>query len=105
MADDTAFPSLDPTAIAFLEAVGERRTVGVGEYLYRAGDDAYDFFVVLSGMVDIILGGDSDDDEQQLAQHGPGRFLGELNLLTGQRVYVSARVAEPGEVICVPAEV
>src|SRR5262249_39567277 len=34
-------------------------------------------------------------------QHGPGRFMGELNLLTGQRVFVSARVVEPGEVIVV----
>ena len=105
MADDAAFPTLDPAALAFLEEVGERRTVGAGEYLYRAGDDAYDFFVVLSGMVDVILGGDGSDDEQLITQHGAGRFLGELNMLTGQRVYVSARVAEPGEVICVPAAV
>ena len=102
--DDAAFPTLDPTAIAFLETVGQRRTVGAGEYLYRAGDDDYDFFVVLSGMVDIILGGDGDAEEQLITQHGAGRFLGELNMLTGQRVYVSARVAEAAEVLSVPAE-
>lgn len=33
---------------------------------------------------------------------GPALFLGELNLLTGQRVFVSARVAADGEVIRVP---
>jgi thioredoxin reductase (NADPH) len=39
-----------------------------------------------------------------LARHAAGRFLGELNLLTGQRVFVSARVAEPGEVLAVPRD-
>ena len=44
----------------------------------------------------------SDGEERIITRHGPGRFLGELNLLTGQRVYLSARVVEPGEVIVVP---
>ena len=60
----------------------------------------YDFFVVVAGQVDIVVG--SGANEQVIAQHGPGRFLGELNLLTGLRVFVSARVTEPGEVIAVP---
>jgi thioredoxin reductase (NADPH) len=36
--------------------------------------------------------------------HGPGRFLGELNLLTGQTVFLTAEVRQPGEVVVVPAE-
>ncbi|HEX4865695.1 MAG TPA: FAD-dependent oxidoreductase, partial [Acidimicrobiales bacterium] len=39
-----------------------------------------------------------------VATHGPGRFLGELNLLTGLRVFLDARVVEPGEVLAVPVE-
>ena len=35
--------------------------------------------------------------------HGPRRFLGELGLITGQTVLVSAVVVEPGEVLVVPA--
>ena len=42
------------------------------------------------------------EDEQVLVRHGPGRFLGELNLITGMRVFVSTRVVEPGEVLVVP---
>ncbi len=45
----------------------------------------------------------SDGEERVITRHGPGRFLGELSLLTGQRAYLSARVVEPGEVIVVPA--
>ena len=44
----------------------------------------------------------SQRSSQVIARHGAGRFLDELNLLTRQRVFVSARVAEPGEVIAVP---
>ena len=39
-----------------------------------------------------------------VASHGAGRFLGELNMLTGSRVFLSARMAEPGEVLAVPVE-
>ena len=100
--EEIAFPTLDASQLAFLESIGERRTVEAGEYLYRAGDATYDFFVIVSGAVEILL--DSDGEERLITQHGAGRFLGELNMLTGQRVYVSARITEPGEVIQVPAD-
>jgi thioredoxin reductase (NADPH) len=35
--------------------------------------------------------------------HGPRRFLGELGLVTGQKVFVTAVVVEPGEVLVVAA--
>jgi thioredoxin reductase (NADPH) len=95
-------PAFDPSEIAFLEPLGTRRLVRAGEYLYRAGDTGYDFFVVLSGQVDILL--PTDGEERLLVSHGPGRFLGELNLLTGLRVFVDARVVDDGEVLAVPVE-
>ena len=36
--------------------------------------------------------------------HGPGRFLGELGLLTGQVAFFTAIVLDPGEVLEVPAD-
>jgi thioredoxin reductase (NADPH) len=101
MADDTAaFPTLDDSQLAVFEAVGTRRSTATGDYLYREGDATYDFYVVVSGAVDIVV--NSDGEERVVARHSAGRFLGELNLLTGMRVFVSARVVEPGEVIAVP---
>jgi thioredoxin reductase (NADPH) len=100
-ADAAAFPTLSADDIAALDTVGTRRTIAAGDYLFRDGDTTYDFYVLLSGAVEIVVG--AGRDEQIVARHGPGRFLGELNLLTGQRVFVSARVTEPGEVIVVPA--
>ena len=99
--DPAAFPTLDEAAMAALARFGTRRSVAPGEYLYREGDPVYDFYAVVSGAVDIVMA--VDGGEQVITRHGAGRFLGELNLLTGQRVFVSARVAEPGEVIQVPA--
>ncbi len=85
-----------------LEALGDRRSVAPGEYLYREGDASYDFYAVVSGAVEIIV--DSQGEKRVIARHRAGQFLGELNLLTGLRVFVTARVAETGEVIAVPRE-
>jgi thioredoxin reductase (NADPH) len=93
---------LDDAQLAALERLGVRRPIAVGEYLYREGDLSYDFYIVLAGVVEVVV--NTEGQEQVLARHGAGRFLGELNLLTGQRVLVSARVAEPGEVIAVPRD-
>ena len=98
-----AFPRLSEDALVRLEEAGERRTTTEGELLFRDGDESYDFFAVLSGGVAIIdeLG---CADERVIGVHGPGRFLGEINLLTGESVYLSAKVIEAGEVIQVPAD-
>jgi len=88
--------------MAALGQLGVRRAVAAGEYLYREGDPSYDFYVVLAGSVEIVV--HSEGSERVIARHPAGRFLGELNLLTGQRVFVSARVAEPGEVLAVPRD-
>jgi thioredoxin reductase (NADPH) len=102
MADqEVTSPTLDASEIAAIDALGKRRSVSAGEYLYREGDARYDFFVIVSGEVEIVV--EAGDNERLVARFGPGQFLGELNLLSGQRVYVSARVAEPGVVIDVPA--
>jgi thioredoxin reductase (NADPH) len=99
---DDAFRQLNDTELAALGQFGVRRAVSAGEYLYREGDAGYDFYVVLAGAVEIVV--HSEGKERVIARHSPGRFLGELNLLTGQRVFVSARVAEPGEVLAVPRD-
>ena len=102
MSDTSVSPGLDSSELAILASMGTRRSVRAGEYLYRAGDAGYDFHVVLSGSIDIVVS--VDGAERVLVTHPPGRFLGELNLLTGSRVFVSARVAEDGEVLAVPVD-
>jgi thioredoxin reductase (NADPH) len=102
MVGEAVIPDLDDSEIESMEPHGTRCVVRAGDYLYRAGDTGYDFYVVLSGSIEIVL--EVDGDEQVIVTHGPGKFLGELNLLTGLRVFVSARVAEDGEVLAIPVE-
>ena len=97
-----ATPTLDAADVALVAGLGVRRQVREGEYLYREGDVTYDFFLLISAEVDIVV--TADGGESVIAQHGPGRFLGELNMLTGLRVFVSARVVKAGEVVVVPRE-
>ena len=96
-----AFPRLGDEAIATLEQHGVRRAVTPGEVLFADGDPSYDFFVVLSGKVAIVQNAGCAD-EKTIGVHGERRFLGELNLLTGETVYLTARVVEAGEVLQVP---
>ena len=97
-----AFPQFSEAQIEALAALGRRRFTQPGEVLFREGDPGCDFFVVLAGKVAIVTG--YGEEEHVISVHGPGRFLGELNLLTGQAVFVTAVVREPGEVLVVPLE-
>jgi thioredoxin reductase (NADPH) len=97
-----AFPRLSEAQIEALSVYGHRRRMQPGEVLFREGDPGCDFFVVLAGNVAIVTG--YGGDEHVISVHGPGRFLGELSLLTGQTVFVTAVVREPGEVLVVPVE-
>jgi thioredoxin reductase (NADPH) len=93
-------PLFDAEALDELREFGTERDVNVDEYLFRAGDATYDPVVVLEGRVQIIR--PDVEGDVVLVEHGPGAFLGELNLLTGQRVYLSARVSEAGRVLVIP---
>jgi thioredoxin reductase (NADPH) len=85
--------------MALVTQLGDRRQVRKGEYLYREGDVAYEFFVLVSAEIDIVVA--VDGGERVIIRHGPGRFLGELNMLSGLRVFVSARVVTAGEVVAI----
>ena len=80
--------------LARLESFGTRRKVAVGDELFAAGDESYNFYVVMAGAVDIIMPVDGVDEV--IVTHTAGRFIGELNLLTGSRVYLTAAWRRPG---------
>jgi thioredoxin reductase (NADPH) len=96
-----AYPRLSDDQRARLRALGTVRAVAPGEVLFRDGDYGYDFFVVESGAVAIVQGYEAEN--RIVAVHGRHRFIGELNLLTGSRAYLTAVVRDRGEVIQVPA--
>ena len=89
-------PILSPGQLQALAAVGEERTAAEGEFLFRIGDARYPFIVVLEGEAAIL-----DGAGNEIARQGPGGFLAEMNLLTGQTVYVDGVVTEPMRYIAV----
>jgi thioredoxin reductase (NADPH) len=91
--------TLDARTLASLLPEGSERAVAAGDVLYRAGDPTPDFFVVLEGEVEIIR--EDDGAGVVVATHTANRFIGELNLLTGQRAYLTARVSKPGRVLAI----
>jgi thioredoxin reductase (NADPH) len=97
-----AFPRLSDEQIGMLAGHGRRRRTQAGDVLYREGDRTCDFFVVLRGKVAVVEGYGGDD--RLIGVHGPGRFLGELNLLTGEAVFTTGVVIEPGEVLVLTVE-
>jgi thioredoxin reductase (NADPH) len=99
---DGAFPRLTEEQIALLARHGERKQTKAGDVLFREGDPSYDFVVVLDGLVETV--DETAGEERPIAAHGPGRFLGDLNLLTGGGPFFTAVVRQAGEVLVVPAE-
>ena len=97
-----AFPRLNDEQRARLRAIGTVREIRPGDVLFREGDETYDFYVVENGAVAIVDGYGGED--RVIAVHGRHRFLGELNLLTGGTVYLTAVVRDPGSVIQVPVD-
>jgi thioredoxin reductase (NADPH) len=95
-----ASPSLSPSQLAQLAELGEERTARVGDALYRVGDATYPFIAILEGEVAIL-----DATGKEIVHHGPSGFLGELNLLSGQTVFVTAVVTQPLRYIAVDRDV
>ena len=98
--DPAASTELTDDQIGRLRRFGEERPLPAEAVLFRPGDETYDFYVVLEGRVEIRL--DIGAEHAVVASHGPRRFLGELSMLTGQRVYLLAEVVEPGRALVVP---
>ena len=97
--EKTAFPTLNDVQIQTLKAYGEVWRTEEGQLLFEVGDPTYRFIVILSGKVAVVerLG----NEENVVAESDANSFLGELNMLTNQAVYLTAVVREAGEVIAI----
>jgi len=78
---------------------GEERTAAVGETLFEIGDETYPFIAILEGEVAV-----TDGAGQEIVRHGASGFLGEMNLLSGQTVFLTAIATAPMRYIAVDRE-
>src|SRR4028119_2054078 len=98
----TRAPALREDQTEILGRYGKTRMTEVGQVLFGAGDTQNDFFVVLEGEVEVI--DDFAGEARTMGVMRPGRFLGDLNMLTGQPIYLSAVVRVGGEVLAISRE-
>jgi thioredoxin reductase (NADPH) len=98
----TRAPTLREDQLAILRRYGQTRKTEVGDILFRPGDTSNDFIVILEGVVEVI--DDFAGEARTIGTFLEGRFLGELNMLTGQGMYLTAVVREGGEVLEIPRE-
>jgi len=96
-------PLLGASQLTTLERYGTERLVTDGEVLFADGDRSYDLIVILEGTVD-IREHHGHPDERVIISYGPREFLGEMSLLTGQTVYLTALATSDGRVLRVPPE-
>jgi thioredoxin reductase (NADPH) len=82
--------ALSSSQLETLAEHGKRRTAQVDDVLYTVGDETYPFIAIEEGEVAIL-----DAAGNEIVRHGPSGFLGELNLLSGQTVFVTAVVKQP----------
>src|SRR3954447_15780819 len=87
---------LSQEQIDLLAEHGEERTAEAGELLFAVGDRSYPFMAIIEGEAAIRT-----DSGHELIRHGPLGFVGELNLLTGQTVFLNAVAIEPMRYIAV----
>jgi thioredoxin reductase (NADPH) len=92
-------PALAASQLATLAGVGEERTAAPGDVLFQVGDAKYPFIAIQEGEVAV-----RDSAGNEIIRCGPGNFLGELNLLSGQTVFLTAVATQPLRYIAVERE-
>ena len=93
-----AFQTLSEDQIEALRSFGEERTVEKGEFLYRSGDAAEEFYVILEGEVNIF---DPYDEDGHDGYAGSSALIGEIGQLTKQKALLSCQMSEAGRVLAV----
>ncbi|MES2254656.1 MAG: FAD-dependent oxidoreductase [Pseudomonadota bacterium] len=95
------FPVLDARDIGHLKRFGEIRHYEIGASVMKAGEVAPGLILILSGRVQVSQGGNYSA-RQDVIQHGPGSFAGELAQLSDRPSLVDSFAIEPVEALVVP---
>jgi thioredoxin reductase (NADPH) len=84
---EVAFPRLSSAELAILKPLATAHDYADGETVFRAGQAEIDLCVVESGQIDIL---NPTDSNRLIVSHNPGQFTGDIDLLTGRPVIVTA---------------
>ncbi|MFJ1608513.1 FAD-dependent oxidoreductase [Streptomyces sp. NPDC088253] len=101
---DRAYPHLQEDQLSRLFEFGVPHNISEGQFIFRLGDDKYDLVVIEEGQLEIIREAGPGYPEEVIVTFGPGEFIGELSILTGQFVYLPARAATDGRIYRIPPD-
>ena len=90
---------LSSAQLATLAEHGEERRAAEGETLFRIGDQTYPLIAILEGEAAVLDGAGCE-----IVRHGASGFIGEINLLSGQTVFLTAVARTPLRYIAVERE-
>src|ERR1041385_3480089 len=97
--EETAFPHLSSAELALVRNLARPCDYADGEVVFRAGQPDIDLYVVESGRMEIRNPGDGP---RVIAVHEPGGFSGDIDILTGRPVIVTAVARGETRLLCVP---
>jgi thioredoxin reductase (NADPH) len=97
--EEVAFPRLTSAELALVRPLATPCDYADGETIFQAGQADIDLYVVESGQVEIR---NPTDGHRPIVSHGPGQFSGDIDLLTGRPVIVTAVAQGATRVLRVP---
>ena len=89
--EEIAFPRLSSAELTLVKSLATANDYADGETIFRAGQADIDLYIVEAGAVEIR---NPTDGERLIVTHTPSQFSGDIDLLTGRPVMVTA-VARP----------
>ena len=101
MDNETAFPTLSPDDVNAIRPLAEERGYADGAFVFKAGNPDVDFFVVISGEIEIV---NPTDNGRHIVTHKPGQFSGDIDLLTRRPVVVNGIARGRTTLLRVPGE-
>jgi len=88
------WPILTADQVKRAAAYGTPADLGAGDIVFRADRPPAGLIIVESGTIDVSRGPIRDLPPEPVVTHGPGRFVGEFSLFTGQTLFLTARMTQ-----------
>ena len=95
LASNALLSGLAPDELTAVLLLCEQREVDMGSELFHKGAPADGIWLLESGSVSILAGGDNDSAASRLATFGPGQFVGEMGYIDGKPRSATARADTP----------
>jgi thioredoxin reductase (NADPH) len=97
--EEVAFPQLTSAELAMVKPLATACEYADGEIVFRAGQADISLYIVESGQIEIQ---NPIDGHRIIVIHEPGQFSGDIDLLTGRPVIVTAVARGKTRLLCVP---